>query len=209
MVKREAKGSPSMGPVQLKHPRLLKPSKAFNNCVSNEIDNLIEEVESMINRKESKLPQKRLKPGSLIPFLSTRHLPKWSFPSNEDPPLVSRPQPDGTVPKPPELTAIQLDSDDITPAIVYNIPCSNRFLPLDPSSDPGSLHLNSRPPDHLSPAVASQKELISLVLGLQEEVKDLKQALSEVLSILRANSPIGALETAITRVRPSATTSSS
>ncbi|KAJ1131308.1 hypothetical protein NDU88_009646 [Pleurodeles waltl] len=199
MVKRKAKGSPNMALVQPELQRLHKPSKAPNNCVTNEIDNLIEEVESIIKQKEMKFPQKRPKSGPLDTFFFPSCSSKGNCSSKEVISLASGSQLDGPDAILTEQTLDQLVPDDTTPdtATVHNIPCSNPFLPLaSQSSDSGSPLLNFQASDCLSSVVSSQKELISVVLGLQEEVRDLKKALAEVLSFLRVISPTGALVSA-------------
>ncbi|KAJ1099229.1 hypothetical protein NDU88_004333 [Pleurodeles waltl] len=195
MGKRKAKGSPKSDSALTKIPKLLQPSCPLSNCVTTEIDCLMEEVESMLGKNE-KNPRKGSRKGSLSPFLLVRRSSKSVTPANDEAslPLLSRvgSREANPLPSTPVPPSIKVHSP--VGVITHDIPCTNLFFPLaiqypviEQRNPPTPLEPVMRnPPTLLKDLKAStQEELVSLVIDLKYEVRELKLLLAEVLNTLR------------------------
>ncbi|KAJ1127704.1 hypothetical protein NDU88_006097 [Pleurodeles waltl] len=181
MGKRKARNSPPGGNAQPKIPKLFQTSRASSGCVTDDIENFIEEVEALLTKKD-KDPQKCLKNGSLTTFL--KPCEKGKIPTSDATtrllPCQNKGGPYGA-----------LSSVEETPArsvIAHEIPCSNRFSVLESLGHNEDLDVSNDQSTSQHPIFPSQKDLLTLVVELKEEVKDLKTSLAEVLSLLRSKS---------------------
>ncbi|KAJ1119807.1 hypothetical protein NDU88_007992 [Pleurodeles waltl] len=187
MGKRKARNSPPGGKAQPKIPKLFQTSRASSGCVTDDIDNLIEEVEALLTKKD-KDPQKCLKNGSLTTFL--KPCEKGKIPTSD---ATTRPLPfqAGSLTQNKGGPYGALSSVEETSArsvIVHEIPCSNRFSVLESLGHNEDLGFSNEQATSQHAIFPSQKDLLTLVVELKEEVKDLKISLAEVLSLLRSKS---------------------
>ncbi|KAJ1175284.1 hypothetical protein NDU88_000572 [Pleurodeles waltl] len=190
MVKRKARSSPPGGVALTKMPKLHQAPNIESSCVTDEIDNLIEEVETLLTKKE-KVPQKRLKDGSLTSYLKSCDKGNIAVSGAAMRPLPT--QAEGLNICTRELCGAQA-SPQITSlgsVIIHDIPCSNRFSLLEPQGqieDLGNSNSSTRLISHHSSILQSQEDLIAFVLELKKEMKDLKTSITEVLTLLRTKS---------------------
>ncbi|KAJ1201578.1 hypothetical protein NDU88_005386 [Pleurodeles waltl] len=130
MGKRKARGSPALDFAHPKIPKLTKAMRPLSNCVTKEIDTLIEEVELILSTKERNT-QKEPRTGTLIPFLVAGSHTNSGSQSNRDSQLMPAPQRISmdVSPTPPATHPIsevpQID------AIIHELPCSNSFSLLE------------------------------------------------------------------------------
>ncbi|KAJ1197151.1 hypothetical protein NDU88_001013 [Pleurodeles waltl] len=105
--------------------------------------------------------------------------------------MIPAAQAEGLNPKamgtsPPHLIAENAPS---TSVIVHDIPCTNRFSPLGIQVhffEQGRSILSPRLLSQQSITALSQEEVVSLIIGLKEEVKELKQIMVKVSNTLRS-----------------------
>ncbi|KAJ1173742.1 hypothetical protein NDU88_005568 [Pleurodeles waltl] len=181
MGKRKARNSPLVGNAQPKIPKLFKTPCAPSGCVADDIDILIEEVEALLTKKD-KEPQKCLKNGSLSTFL--KPCSKGKIPTSD---VLARPLPSQSKGG-PHRASLSAEETPARSVIVHEIPCSNRFSALESlgtNDDLGIFNDQATSQHEIHPM---QKDLLTLVVELKEEVKERKSSLAEVLSLLRLKS---------------------
>ncbi|KAJ1125106.1 hypothetical protein NDU88_003544 [Pleurodeles waltl] len=181
MGKRKARNSPSGGNAQPKIPKLFKTPRTPSGCVADDIDTLIEEVEALLTKKD-KDPQKCLKNGSLSTFL--KPCDKGKILTSDVIARLSPCQSKGGL----HGASSSVEETPARSVIVHEIPCSNRFSVLEslgPNDDLGDSNDQATSQHSI---LSTQKDLLTLVVELKEEVKDLKSSLAEVLPLLRSKS---------------------
>ncbi|KAJ1104933.1 hypothetical protein NDU88_002341 [Pleurodeles waltl] len=102
-------------------------------------------------------------------------------------------QADGPKTKPMGSSSSHLSPENplLGSMIVHDIPCTNRFLPLgsqDQAHEQGSPTLSPRSISQHPIVAHSQEELVALIIGLKEEVREMKSIMTEALTIFRSNS---------------------
>ncbi|KAJ1212649.1 hypothetical protein NDU88_000304 [Pleurodeles waltl] len=106
-------------------------------------------------------------------------------------------QPDGPNTKPKDLCSSQISTEIplLGRVIVHDIPCTNRVLPLEPQDqvqEQGSPNLSPQPVSHHSIIAHPQEDLGALVIGLKEEIKELKTLMTESNTISTSTKQLSA-----------------
>ncbi|KAJ1180433.1 hypothetical protein NDU88_005654 [Pleurodeles waltl] len=162
-------------------PKLFKTPRAPSGCVADDIDILIEEVEALLTKKD-KEPQKSLTNGSLSTFLKLCDKGKTLISD-----VIARPMPCQSKGA-PHGASLTVEETPARSVIVHEVPCSNRFSALESLGSNDDLGVFNDQATSQYSTFPTQKDLLTLVVELKEEVKDLKSFLAEVLSLLRSKS---------------------
>ncbi|KAJ1173251.1 hypothetical protein NDU88_005089 [Pleurodeles waltl] len=184
MDKRNAKWSPAAGAASTKVPKLHTTSRNHQDCVTNQIDTLIEEVKTMLKGKDQRAHE-RQQSGS----------PKTKNKGE----LGSRVTNAIVVTTPGECDNSNTEIGNINSLCgnlggaalhipsIYDIPCGKRSLPLGALDDlPGTdkPELGMETSSHQPVQVPSQEEMGNVILSLREEINELRQMMKEALNLL-------------------------
>ncbi|KAJ1202252.1 hypothetical protein NDU88_006052 [Pleurodeles waltl] len=188
MGKRKVKGSPATRAALSKVPKIHTTSRNFQNCVTNQIDTLIEEVKTMLKGKDQ-YTYERKKSGPLSSFFKPKPKNKGEVGSKAT-----------VVPIPGAYDNFITESGTVNPlrgsfggeplcsSTTYEIPCANCFLPLGTLDDlPGTDKVDQgvQISCHLPIQVPFQEDMGNAILNLREEISELRQMMEDVLNLLR------------------------